>query len=139
MLKIFRQDVEVRHMISHDQKSAIKVLGRLDAQLRRLDLFMLSVSASSPAENLQSTEWLRNIVSEWLALAISTSAPSHDLKSIELRLSHLNAILEATLRRGSPIGVAPEGHRDLMTAVAQERGPSMRVVRSCEALFTAVH
>lgn len=143
MLRMFRQDIEVRHMISRDQKPVIGVLGRLDAELRRLDLFMFSKlkssSLTSPAENLLSIEWLRNVVSEWLSLAIATSStasePARDMKSIELRLSHLKAILEASIRRGHPISVAPEGFRNLMSAVAQERGPSSRRVRSCEALF----
>ena len=68
MLRMFRQDIEVRHMISRDQKPVIGVLGRLDAELRRLDLFMFSKlkssSLTSPAENLLSIEWLRNVVSE---------------------------------------------------------------------------
>lgn len=143
ILKMFRNEVEVRHMITRRQKPQIKTLGQLDAQLRRLDLFMFSKlegsSLSSPAQNAQSAEWLRNIVSEWLSLAVETSSGTADMKNIELRLAHLKAILDASIRKGNNIGVAPEGFRDLMTAVAKERpGATAPVIRSCEALFTAV-
>ncbi len=140
MLRIFRNDVEIRHQIERKQSPALKTLGQLDAQLRRLDLFMMSWlskkgSLESAATNRESAAWLKNILGEWLALSIETSGPKFEIKAIEIRLDHLKAILEASVRKGESLGIAPEGYRDMMISIEKSRPIT---VRSCEALFISV-
>jgi hypothetical protein len=147
VLRIFRNEQEVSHQLEHNRGAQLRSLGRLDMQLRSLDLFNLSwlqtrAGRNVPQESQTSASWLRDVVTEWMALAIETTAPDADLLAIDLRWRNLKAILEASIRRGEPISGASNGPRNFQLSIHRElqrtdraalsNGPA---VRQCEALF----
>ncbi|CAN5666452.1 hypothetical protein BH10BDE1_BH10BDE1_15830 [soil metagenome] len=149
VLRIFRNGLEVSHQLHHDQADRLRALGLLDMQLRTLDLFNLSwlskrANRVGRAEAEGLADWLRNVVSEWMALAIETTTADADLRAVELKRNNLNGIIAAAIRRGEPVMVSPEGPRDLRAAiereatkVSPERPTAIAAQRSCDGLFRA--
>lgn len=122
LLRVFRNDTELQNLISRDQGPWLKIQGQLDAELRKVDLFMLSyipkLNTSSEGGPIEAA-WLKNILGEWMSLAIESSSGSAELRVVELRRAHLESIVDSSVRQGKPIALAPEGYRELLSSMAK--------------------
>lgn len=145
ILRAFYNSSAVRHQLHQNQADVLRLLGRLDLELRTLDLFVFSWLANhdakleDPRRSTEAANWIRNMVSEWLTLSILVSSAAIDAKSIEIRLQHFASVLKASIRRGAPLDIAPEGARGLASTLQRERyllkSDRHSDRRLCEELF----
>ncbi len=147
-LRIVRNDMKVRHQQTGTAAAALRALGQLDIDLRRLDLFNLAwltkYGGQAESQDREAmAQWLRHILSEFVSLAIETSADGADLKATALRRKQLTKELTTTVRRGHPnksTSERPADGTERLEAAFRNELASLAArarARTCSSMFQA--